>query len=79
LQTPELLLQVVADHPELARGMLPVRPAVQAALRGRTDEVAQALEDEQEEQRRRDREYWEPLKRELEQLRRLRSGGAQDE
>jgi hypothetical protein len=52
--------------------------AVQAALRGRTHEVSQALEDEQREHRRRDREYWEPLKRELEQLRQLRRRGALD-
>jgi hypothetical protein len=78
LQTPELLQLVVADHPELARGLVSVRPAVQAALGGRTDEVSQALEDEQREHRRRDREYWEPLKRELERLRQLRRRGAQD-
>jgi hypothetical protein len=63
-----LILSGAGNLRRIPPGMLPVRPAVQAALRGRTDEVAQALEDEQQEQRRRDREYWEPLKRELEQF-----------
>jgi hypothetical protein len=37
-------------------------------LRG-ADDVAAVLEQEEREERRKDREYWEPLKRELEELR----------
>jgi hypothetical protein len=37
-----------------------------------------ALEDEQREERRRDREYWDPLKRVLEELRLTRRRSADD-
>jgi len=40
------------------------------ALDGRVDAVEEALFLEELEERRRDREYWAPLKRELETLRR---------
>jgi len=40
------------------------------ALEGRGDAVEEALFLEELEERRRDREYWIPLKRELEALRR---------
>ncbi len=69
LRTPELLSEVVAAHPELARAASPFRPAVQAAILGRADDIAAAMEAEEMEERRKDREYWQPLKRELEELR----------
>jgi hypothetical protein len=40
------------------------------ALDGRVDAVEESLSLEELEERRRDREYWAPLKRELETLRR---------
>ncbi len=69
LRTPELLIDVVAAHPELAGNEAVLRPAVQAALAARLDEVSEALEVEEREERRKDREYWAPLKRELEEFR----------
>jgi hypothetical protein len=72
LQTPELLLDLAARHPESARTMISVRPALRTALHGTAEDLRQDLENEQKEERRRDREYWDPLKRELEQLRRER-------
>jgi hypothetical protein len=69
LRTPELLLEVAAAHPEPARAAAPSRPAVQAALSGRPDDIGVALEEEEREERRKDREYWAPLKLELEGLR----------
>ena len=69
LRTPELLLEVASAHPEAARTEAVSRPAVQAARLSRLEEVNQALEAEEREERRTDREYWAPLKRELEQFR----------
>ena len=69
LRTPELLVEVAGAHPELARAEAVSRPAVQAALSARPDDVSEALEAEEREERRKDREYWAPLKRELEELR----------
>lgn len=70
LRTPELLINLVLSHPEAARTS--TRPAVEAAFSGNLENVTDALDLEQREERRKDREYWEPLKRELEQLRHSR-------
>jgi len=69
LRTPELLMEVAAAHPDLARAEATSRPAVRAALLPRLDDVVEALEAEEREERRKDREYWAPLKRELEEIR----------
>jgi hypothetical protein len=69
LRTPELLVEVTGAHPELARAEAVLRPAIQAALTARPDDVREALEAEEREERRKDREYWAPLKRELEEFR----------
>jgi hypothetical protein len=69
LRTPELLVRVAAEHPALAVSVAGRRPAVQAAMLGRTDDVRQSLELEEQEERKRDREYWQPLKQELESIR----------
>jgi hypothetical protein len=70
LRTPELLIEVAAEHPAAARGEAIRRPAVQAALGAGSDAVSEALEVEEREERRKDQEYWAPLKRELEDFRR---------
>lgn len=70
LRTPELLITVAAAHPDLAKKIGASRAAAQGALREEVSEVERLLEEEEREERRRDREYWAPLKKELEQLRR---------
>jgi hypothetical protein len=70
LRTPELLIQVAAQHPEAAREMAAIRLPVAAAIEGNLETVADALYEEQREEMRKDRVYWEPLKRELEEFRR---------
>ena len=70
LRTPELLIRVAARHPQSARAS--GRPAVGEAIRGDLEKIADALYHEEREERGKDRKYWEPLKRELEQLRRDR-------
>lgn len=69
LRSPELLVEVAGAHPGLAGAEAGLRPAVQASLAGRLDAVSEALEAEEREERRKDREYWAPLKRELEEFR----------
>ena len=72
LRTPELLVRMAETHPSLARDVAPHRPPVEAALRGDIAAVERTLQAEEEEERRRDREYWDPLKTELEGLRRAK-------
>ena len=68
LRTPELLMAVVASYPYLA--LESQRPLLVQALAGTFDNLEASLQIEEFEERRRDRDYWLPLKRELEALRR---------
>lgn len=70
LRTPEFLVETVQRWPELARELAAQRPLLDRANRGTLAEVEQALWDEERAERERDRAYWQPLKAELEQLRR---------
>lgn len=72
LRTPEILIEAAARFPQAAREIAPHRPAVQAALSGDIEQISRALRSEQDEAIRRDRVWWEPLKRELEQFRHQR-------
>ena len=77
LRSPELLIAVSAAYPDLANRIAEARPAVRAALRGDSEEVVRLLQEEEGRERRLDRDYWEPLRRELEQLRRARKSDEQ--
>ena len=68
LRTPELLIDVARRLPDAARAS--ERPAVRAALGGDVAAVERALSEEQATIRAADRAYWEPLRAELERLRR---------
>ncbi len=70
LRTAELLIEASVAWPEIARAVRSERPAVAVAIRGDASLVAIALEEEERAERSLDREYWQPLKRELEQARR---------
>jgi hypothetical protein len=76
LRTPELLVEAAAFYPEHARALAAGRPALKAALRGDLEQARELLDAEEREERRKDREYWEPLRRELEQLRLARGKGS---
>jgi hypothetical protein len=65
-------MAVAASAPERALRIAELRPALHAALRADRDEVEKLLAAEEGEERRRDREYWAPLRREMEYLRRTR-------
>jgi hypothetical protein len=70
LRTAELLIEASVAWPAIAQAVQLERPAVRAAVRGDVSLVSLALEEEERAERLRDREYWQPLKRELEQARR---------
>jgi hypothetical protein len=71
LRTPEILLDVVTSFPEPASRSS--RSAIHAALEQDLRAIEDALEAEQKSERAADRLYWDPLKKELEELRRLRN------
>src|SRR5262249_463644 len=69
LRTPELLVDLAAQHPDLCRELIPERLLLALALRGDTDALGHALGEEERQGGERDRAYWRALKRELEKLR----------
>lgn len=73
LRSPELLVELVQNYPDAADRVALMRPAVRHAIVGEHSAVAADLEAEEAVEREKDRVYWAPLKRELEQLRRARN------
>jgi hypothetical protein len=69
LRTPELLMELATTYPATARQLESVRPAITAAVEHDIEKVARAIDGEEREERRKDRQYWRPLKLELERLR----------
>src|SRR5262249_26617791 len=72
LRTPSLLIDAAREYRDLAIEIACERPAVQRAIAGDQAAVEAALKEEEREERQRDREYWAPLKRELEEFRKER-------
>ncbi len=68
-RTPDMLVELAARFPEVAHAATVRRPLVAEASTASRKSLRQALAQEQEAERDADRSYWEPLKRELEQLR----------
>jgi hypothetical protein len=72
LRTPQLLIAVANDHPPEVRSVVATRPLLALALQGGADTttaLSKALDDEEHLEREQDRQYWIPLKQELERLR----------
>jgi len=72
LRTPQLLIELAAKYPDVLIKLSKIRPLLNAALSGDLNNVARSLKEEEEKERLIDITYWEPLKRELETLRRTR-------
>ena len=72
LRTPKLLRSMVEQFPDAAGRIAPRRLAVACARVGNLEEVRAAIGSEEALERERDRAYWDPLKDELEQIRRTR-------
>lgn len=70
LRTPELLLEASHTWPQVARLAAAQRPLLVLARADKLRELEEALMAEERTEREQDRLYWQPLKAELEQLRR---------
>jgi hypothetical protein len=71
-RTPEMLIELAVRFPAAARAATKCRPLLADALAGSSTALRQSLAHEQAALREADHAYWEPLKQELEQLRRHR-------
>ena len=69
LRTPELLIELASIHPNELRRFKRKRLLLGLAQTGKELALADAILEEERAERAADREYWAPLKRELEQLR----------
>jgi hypothetical protein len=69
LRTPELLVEVCAQHPERSGELAQDRPLLVHAVSGDLTRLSEALEVEEKLEREKDRLYWLPLKEELERMR----------
>ena len=72
LRTPELLIEVGQAHPRLVSRLAAARPLLALVTAGQEAALAQALKEEEQHEREFDRQYWLPLKSELETLRHAR-------
>ncbi len=72
LRTPQLLMGVSEQHPRIARVMASQRPLLIHAIGANAVKLEHALHAEELVERENDREYWQPLKRELESMRHAR-------
>jgi hypothetical protein len=69
LRTPELLLELARCYPAICRQQASQRPLLAHAQSGKGDDLEHALVSEETGERQRDKQYWLPLRRELEKLR----------
>ena len=70
LRTPELLVEAAHVWPQTARALGAKRPLLTLAQPDKLGKLEEALAAEEGAERAQDRLYWQPLKAELEQLRR---------
>jgi len=69
-RAPARLVELAKRHPERTRELAATRPLLAFAMAGNLPELARALKDEEQREREKDRAYWAPLVKELEQMRR---------
>lgn len=74
LRTPMVLMEAAERFPEAAGPIARERIALAAAVTGDEEAVVAALADEEQRERKSDAEYWQPLRAELESLRRSTKG-----
>ena len=72
LRTPQLLIEVAQGHAMHCRRLMNKRRLLAHALLGDMRELEHALADEENAERQQDRDYWLPLRAELERLRHAR-------
>jgi len=72
LRSPDLLVEAARRFPAPCKRMVRQRPLLEYAMRGDAECLETALQEEEAREREADRLYWQPLRAELEQLRRRR-------
>jgi len=65
-RTPELLISLSTKYPKIASRVLLERPLIKAAIKGNQETIQKLLVEEEKLERELDRQYWSPLKSELE-------------
>jgi hypothetical protein len=63
-----VLIAVAAEHPEILREMLPVRPLLVETMSASRTALQRELEIEMRTEMQADAEYWRPLRKELESM-----------
>jgi hypothetical protein len=74
-RTPERLTEITRRFPQETERLLPARPLLALARVGDMPSLRAALDAEVRAEQEKDRQYWEPLKREMEAFRREERGG----
>lgn len=69
LRTADFLIEAAQKHPSIALRHQRIRPLIDLALNASRQDLEKEFLKEQEIERTRDKEHWEPIKRELEQIR----------
>jgi hypothetical protein len=72
MRTPELLIELARDFPTRCISLTSIRPLLARAAEGTQQLLEREIVEEELAERTRDRDYWAPLKKELEELRRSR-------
>ena len=72
LRTPEYLIALVRRYPAQARKMMKNRPLLRYAIKADVIRLEPLLKKEEERERTTDQAYWKPLRKELEELRRIK-------
>jgi len=72
LRTPELLIDLARQQPRIAERLVSERPLLRQACSGDAAGLLGGLEAEERHEREADRQYWAPLRAELEALRHAR-------
>jgi len=78
LRSPQLLVEVARNHPSACKRAARRRPLLQHAVRDEQTALDAALQEEEAREREADHRYWQPLRAELEQLRRKRARKPKD-
>ncbi|MCF6151364.1 MAG: hypothetical protein E3K38_03530 [Candidatus Kuenenia stuttgartiensis] len=68
-RTPVLLMEIARKNAALCKNLIPTRSLLKAVLNQNVEEIESLLIQEESAERKKDREYWLPLKKELEQWR----------
>ncbi len=72
-RNPETLIDLAGRYRKIAERTKEARPLLKYALQGKSRDLQDALKKEELAEREKDRKYWQPLRKELEVLRRMKS------